>query len=170
MLKTNATFKNEDAVRDYVKRLGGFYKQLTMYGLVNTAMVLIWLLSGEGYFWPIWVMLGWGLPLFFVAVDLHLLPKGIQDVMNSFMETLPFLRPEWESEQVDRLLKKGIKKDTGKASDTVKKTTTKAEAALSSSFNEARSPKKKPELKTAVKKNSKKPKAKKASKSKKTVG
>jgi Domain of unknown function (DUF1707)/2TM domain len=28
---------------------------------VNLALVLVWAVSGAGYFWPIWPILGWGL-------------------------------------------------------------------------------------------------------------
>ncbi len=31
------------------------------YLAVNLALVLIWAVSGGGYFWPIWPILGWGL-------------------------------------------------------------------------------------------------------------
>ena len=34
--------------------------QLRVYLLVNALMVAIWLMSGGGYFWPIWVIVPWG--------------------------------------------------------------------------------------------------------------
>lgn len=45
-----------------------FQQHLTIYGLVMTLLVVIWLLTGGWgeYFWPIWPMLGWGL-----AVAIH---------------------------------------------------------------------------------------------------
>ena len=156
-------FKQEDDVRAYVKRLANFYKQLTMYGVVNAGLILTWLLGGEGYFWPIWCILGWGIPLFFVAVDLHLLPKGVQHAMNSFMETLPFLRPEWESEQIDRIIKKGAKKEAGKASPAT--TASSSSKTLKKSVS---SEKKGDSKKTGVKKAVVKKAVK--GKSKKTVG
>jgi hypothetical protein len=27
-------------------------------------LVSIWVLTGAGYFWPVWPMLGWGIPMF----------------------------------------------------------------------------------------------------------
>jgi hypothetical protein len=33
------------------------------YLLVNLLLVAIWLASGAGYFWPVWVILGWGVAL-----------------------------------------------------------------------------------------------------------
>jgi hypothetical protein len=35
------------------------------YFAVMTMLVAIWALTGAGYFWPVWPMLGWGVPLFF---------------------------------------------------------------------------------------------------------
>ena len=35
-------------------------EQLRVYVLVNALMVAIWLMSGGGYFWPIWVIVPWG--------------------------------------------------------------------------------------------------------------
>jgi hypothetical protein len=33
----------------------------TIYGLVMLLLVAVWALSGAGYFWPVWPMLGWGI-------------------------------------------------------------------------------------------------------------
>jgi uncharacterized protein DUF1707/2TM domain-containing protein len=37
----------------------------TTYALVNVFLVIVWMIGGLGYFWPVWVMVGWGLPLAF---------------------------------------------------------------------------------------------------------
>ncbi len=34
-----------------------------IYCAVNTLLVVIWAASGAGYFWPIWVIAGWGIGL-----------------------------------------------------------------------------------------------------------
>jgi class 3 adenylate cyclase len=38
-----------------------FKTHLTFYLLVNVFLIGIWAASGGGYFWPIWVILGWGI-------------------------------------------------------------------------------------------------------------
>ena len=38
--------------------------ELRAYLAVQALLVAIWALTGMGYFWPIWPMLGWGIPLF----------------------------------------------------------------------------------------------------------
>jgi 2TM domain len=33
------------------------------YVVVNAFLVLVWAVTGGGYFWPMWVMAGWGIGL-----------------------------------------------------------------------------------------------------------
>jgi hypothetical protein len=33
------------------------------YVVINAFLVFVWLISGGGYFWPGWVMAGWGIAL-----------------------------------------------------------------------------------------------------------
>jgi hypothetical protein len=40
-----------------------YRRQVVNYLAVNTGLIVIWLLGGGGYFWPIWPILGWGLAL-----------------------------------------------------------------------------------------------------------
>lgn len=41
----------------------GFRIHLTVYAAVMGLLVAIWLMSGAGYFWPVWPAMGWGLAL-----------------------------------------------------------------------------------------------------------
>ena len=52
-----------------VRAKKGFYSHLTAYIIVNLMLVAIWYFTGAGYFWPMWVMLGWGIGLIFNAVS-----------------------------------------------------------------------------------------------------
>lgn len=40
-----------------------FKRHAAIYLIVNTMLVVIWAMSGAGYFWPIWAILGWGVGL-----------------------------------------------------------------------------------------------------------
>lgn len=44
-------------------RQGDVGDAVRAYVLVNLLLVAIWLATGAGYFWPIWVILGWGIAL-----------------------------------------------------------------------------------------------------------
>lgn len=41
----------------------GFWQHVVAYVVVNAFLVLIWAVTGAGYFWPIWVLAGWGIGL-----------------------------------------------------------------------------------------------------------
>jgi hypothetical protein len=44
-----------------------FYRALFAYVVINLFLIGIWAFSGRGAFWPIWVVLGWGLAMAFYA-------------------------------------------------------------------------------------------------------
>ena len=44
---------------------GDFGLHVATYLLINVFLVIMWLMGGHGYFWPVWVLVGWGLPLAF---------------------------------------------------------------------------------------------------------
>ena len=41
------------------------------YVVVNAFLVVVWALSGQGYFWPAWVMGAWGIGLAMHAWDAY---------------------------------------------------------------------------------------------------
>jgi hypothetical protein len=44
-----------------------FYRGLFAYVVINLFLIGVWAFSGRGAFWPIWVILGWGLVMAFYA-------------------------------------------------------------------------------------------------------
>ena len=51
---------HDKAVRQ-LKKQRDFRNHLLLYILVNTFLVVIWLITGRhGFFWPVWVIAGWG--------------------------------------------------------------------------------------------------------------
>lgn len=52
----------ERAVKRLKKRRD-FYTHLLVYTLVNGFIVAIWAVTGHGFFWPIFPMVGWGIGL-----------------------------------------------------------------------------------------------------------
>lgn len=92
---------NEHQVREHVRKLRRFYSDALIYGVVNLGLILIWAISGGGYFWPIWVIIGWGIGLGIHAFSLGLIPQ-----MNAMV---PFMTAEWEDQEVKRLMQAGSK-------------------------------------------------------------
>ena len=45
------------------RRGNGMRPELRPFLAVTALLVTIWALTGMGYFWPIWPILGWGVPL-----------------------------------------------------------------------------------------------------------
>ena len=52
-----------DAAIKRVKAKRAFMQNVGSYVVINLFLIGIWAVSGAGYFWPIWVMLGWGVAL-----------------------------------------------------------------------------------------------------------
>lgn len=64
-----------EKARKRVQMKRGFAVHLVMYVVVNTALVIIWMLTGKGYPWPLWPIAGWGVGIIAnaIAVILELL-------------------------------------------------------------------------------------------------
>lgn len=92
---------NEKQVREHVHKLRRFYTDALIYLVVNIGLILIWAISGGGYFWPIWVIVLAGIGLGVHAFSLGLIPQ-----MNAMV---PFMTAEWEDQEVRRLMEAGYK-------------------------------------------------------------
>lgn len=60
---------------DALKRLKAkrdFRNHLAAYVIVNAMLVVVWVLAGGGYFWPGWVLAGWGIGVAFNAYGVYL--------------------------------------------------------------------------------------------------
>jgi hypothetical protein len=54
-----------------LKKKSDFRGHVVVYVLVNTFLVVIWAMSGAGYFWPAFVLGGWGIGLVANAWDVY---------------------------------------------------------------------------------------------------
>ena len=56
---------DEEEVRaaaiERLKNRRAFWQNLVSYVVVNAFLVGVWAMTGGGYFWPAWVMGGWGI-------------------------------------------------------------------------------------------------------------
>ena len=55
--------------RKRVQARRDFGAHLVSYLVVNAFLILVWAVTGAGYFWPIWVIGGWGVGLALHAWD-----------------------------------------------------------------------------------------------------
>ena len=46
-----------------------FFTHLAAYVFVNASVIVIWTMTGSGFFWPVFPILGWGIGLFFHGWD-----------------------------------------------------------------------------------------------------
>jgi hypothetical protein len=44
---------------------------IVAYTVINAMLVAMWAITGAGYFWPAWVMLGWGVGLVLNIWDVY---------------------------------------------------------------------------------------------------
>jgi hypothetical protein len=73
-----------------VKRLKAkrdFRAHVLAYGLVNLFLVVIWFATGAGFFWPLFVIFGWGIGLAFNAWDVYS-PEMSPEAIEAEMERL----------------------------------------------------------------------------------
>lgn len=65
----------EDALRkqaiDRLKSKRAFQQNVVAYVVVNLFLVGVWYFTDGGYFWPAWVMLGWGIGVVMHAWDVY---------------------------------------------------------------------------------------------------
>lgn len=52
-----------EEARRRVQARRDFGSHLVAYVVVNAFLVAVWAVTGGGYFWPIWVICGWGIGL-----------------------------------------------------------------------------------------------------------
>jgi uncharacterized ion transporter superfamily protein YfcC len=67
--------RNEDELREQailqLKKKRDFRTHIVIYVLVNTMLVVIWAVTGAGFFWPVFPILGWGVGVGANAWDVY---------------------------------------------------------------------------------------------------
>jgi 2TM domain len=56
-----------EEARRRIKLRREFWQHVVSYVIVNAALIGVWAITGTGYFWPGWVLGGWGIGLLFHA-------------------------------------------------------------------------------------------------------
>jgi hypothetical protein len=70
-----ASPNSEDVLREQaitrLKKKRDFLTHVVIYVLVNAMLVVIWLVTGSGFFWPIFPIVGWGIGVAANAWDVY---------------------------------------------------------------------------------------------------
>jgi hypothetical protein len=71
-----------------VKAKRDFRSNLVSYVVVNAFLIGVWAFTGAGYFWPGWVLLGWGVGLVFHWWDVYGRKPVTEDEVRREMDRL----------------------------------------------------------------------------------
>jgi len=73
-----------------IKRKRGFRQTLFAYLVINAMLVGVWAITGtDNYFWPAWVIGGWGIGLAFQGYDAYGRRRAIsEDEISGEMQRL----------------------------------------------------------------------------------
>jgi hypothetical protein len=71
---TNPTIRADDGdlrakAIERLERRREFWAHVACYVLVNGGLLVIWAMTGAGFFWPVIPIIGWGIGLFFHGWD-----------------------------------------------------------------------------------------------------
>jgi hypothetical protein len=98
-------FKTQDDLKHHVERLKSFYNEFYCFLIAIAFTVLLWLLLGGGYFFPVWLIVIWGGSIFFKASKLEILDASYYKLLCSLRGQLPFLKKSWEHDKLQELQK-----------------------------------------------------------------
>ncbi|MGO9456182.1 MAG: 2TM domain-containing protein [Acidimicrobiales bacterium] len=59
-VETDVVVDEREAARRRVHDRREFSSDAVAYVVINAVLIVIWAVSGAGYFWPAWVLLVWG--------------------------------------------------------------------------------------------------------------
>lgn len=72
-----------------VQEKNGFKAHLVVYLLVNAMLVVVWVVVGRGFFWPIFVMGFWGIGLIMNGYAAYRGDVVTEEQIEREMKTLP---------------------------------------------------------------------------------
>ena len=78
--------------RERVERRRTFVADLVVYTFINSFLIVIWAIGGLGYFWPAWVLAGWGLLLALDAWNVYRRPISQTEIEKELRKGKATLR------------------------------------------------------------------------------
>ena len=84
--------RNDQSIRDRalerIEKKQEFHAHLLAYVLVNAMLIGIWAVTGAGFFWPVFPLLGWGIGIGFHAWDTYRLGEPSERQIQREIEHL----------------------------------------------------------------------------------
>lgn len=84
--------ETDEGLRDravqQLKKKAEFRAHLLAYVLVNAFVMGIWAVTGAGFFWPVFLIMGWGIGLAFNAWDVYRRQIPTEEQILREMESL----------------------------------------------------------------------------------
>ena len=71
-----------------LKKKADFRMHLLIYVLVNSALVIIWAITGSGFFWPAFFIVGWGIGVVANWADAYIVNTPTEEQITEEMERL----------------------------------------------------------------------------------
>ena len=88
MVNTSEQQRRELAIRR-LKEKNGFKIHLFVYVVVNAMIVLVWLFTGSGFFWPIFPIALWGMGVVLNGWAVYFGDRYTEEQIQREMKTLP---------------------------------------------------------------------------------
>lgn len=88
MVNTNDQQRRDLALKR-LKEKNGFKIHAFVYVVVNAMIVLVWLFTGSGFFWPIFVIGFWGIGLVLNGWSAYFGERYTEEQIQREMKTLP---------------------------------------------------------------------------------
>jgi 2TM domain len=77
-----------DRALERIEKKQEFHAHLLAYVLVNAMLIGIWAVTGAGFFWPVFPLLGWGIGIGFHAWDTYRLGEPSEQQIQREIEHL----------------------------------------------------------------------------------
>jgi len=71
-----------------LKKKHDFHAHLLVYGMVNAFLVAIWAVTGAGFFWPVFPIVGWGIGVVMNAWDVYRSEEPNEDQIRREMDAM----------------------------------------------------------------------------------
>ena len=77
-----------DRALERIEKKQEFHAHLLAYVLVNAMLIGIWAVTGAGFFWPVFPLLGWGIGIGFHAWDTYRIGEPSEQQIQREIEHL----------------------------------------------------------------------------------